>query len=88
MPWVMPLWHGLVQLLRLAAKEHNDDGNDKATSTKQRQQSNVDNDGNNGDGGDGDGDGDGKGDGNDSAAITNAGDVNDNNGSNLRMAIG
>jgi hypothetical protein len=39
MPWVMPLWGGLVQLLQLAAKEHNDndgdDDNDEATLMKQ-----------------------------------------------------
>jgi hypothetical protein len=38
MPWAMPLWHGLVQLLQLAAKEHNDNNTDKATLTKLRQQ--------------------------------------------------
>ncbi len=36
-PWAMYLWRGLVQLLGLAAKEHDDGDNDKATSTKQRQ---------------------------------------------------
>ncbi len=38
MPWAMPLWRGLVQLLRFAAKEHNNDNADKATLTKHRQQ--------------------------------------------------
>ncbi len=28
MPRAMPLWHGFVQILQLAAKEHNDDDND------------------------------------------------------------
>jgi hypothetical protein len=38
MPWAMPLWHCLVQILQLAAKEHDDDNNDKATLAKRRQQ--------------------------------------------------
>jgi hypothetical protein len=28
MPWAMPLWHGFVQILQLAAKEHNDNNDD------------------------------------------------------------
>jgi hypothetical protein len=32
-PWGMYLWRGLVQLLQLATKEHNDDDDDKATLT-------------------------------------------------------
>ncbi len=76
-------WSGLVQLLRLAAKKHND-----TTMTKQRCQSGVDNDGNNGDGGDSGNDGNGDGDGDDSAATANGDDVDDNNSSVMRMAIG
>ncbi len=45
---------GLVQLLRLAAKEHDD-----TTMMKQRRRSNVNDDGNDGDGGDSGDDGNG-----------------------------
>jgi hypothetical protein len=34
-PWVMYLWCGLVQLLRLAAKEHDNNNNEKAMLMKQ-----------------------------------------------------
>ncbi len=35
MPWAMPLWHGLVQLLQSTTKKRNDNNNDEAMSTKQ-----------------------------------------------------
>ncbi len=35
MPWAMSLWHGLIQLLQLATKEHDNNNNDKAALTKQ-----------------------------------------------------
>jgi hypothetical protein len=38
MPWAMHLWRGLVQILQLAAKEHDDDDDDEATLAKQHQQ--------------------------------------------------
>ena len=72
---------GLVQLLRLAAKKHDD-----TTMMKQCHQSNVDDDGDDGDGGDGDGNGNSNG--NDAAAAANGNDVDDDDGSNSRMAIG
>jgi hypothetical protein len=57
---------GLVQLLRLAAKEH-----DNTTMTKQRCQSDVNNDGNDGNGGDSGDDGNGDGDGDDATTAAN-----------------
>ncbi len=74
---------GLVQLLRLAAKKHDD-----TTMLKQRRQSGVDDDGDGGDGGDSGNDGDGDGDGDDSAAAANGDDVDDNDSGVSRTAIG
>ncbi len=72
----------MVQLLRLAAKKHDD-----TTMTKQRCQSGVDNDGNNGNGGDSGDDGNGDGDGDNSAAAANGDDVDDDDRGVLRTAI-
>ncbi len=58
------------------------------TMMKRCWQSNIDDDGDDGNGGDGNGDGNGKGNSNDAAAATNSDDVDDNDGGNLRMAIG
>ncbi len=74
---------GLVQLLRLAAKKHED-----TTMTKQCRRSDVDDDGNDGDGGDSFDDGDGDGDGDDAAAAANGDDVDDDISGVLRTAIG
>ncbi len=74
---------GLVQLLRLAAKEHDD-----TTMTKQRRQSNVDNDGDNGNGRDSGDDGDGDGNGDNATAAADGDDVNDDDSGVLRTAIG
>jgi hypothetical protein len=74
---------GLVQLLRLAAKKHDD-----TTMTKQRCRSGVDDDGNDGDGGDSGDDGDGDGDGDDSAAAADGDDVDDDDRGVSRTAIG
>ncbi len=74
---------GLVQLLRLAAKEHED-----TTLTKQCRQSGVDDDGNESNGGDSGNDGDGDGDGDNSAAAANGDDVDDDDSGILRTAIG
>jgi hypothetical protein len=73
----MPLWHGLVQLLQLAAKGKDYNNDDKVMPTKQRWQSDVDNEGDNGNGGDGNGDGDS----NDAATAANGNNVDDNDGS-------
>jgi hypothetical protein len=56
------------------------------TMTKQHRRSSVNDDGNDGNGGDGDGNGNSNGD--DAAATADGNDVNDDNGSNLRMVIG
>jgi hypothetical protein len=74
---------GLVQLLRLAAKEHDD-----TTMTKQRRRSDVDDDGDDGDGGDSGDDGDGDGDGDDATAAADGDDVDDDDSGVLRTAIG
>jgi hypothetical protein len=74
---------GLVQLLRLAAKEHND-----TTMTKQRRRSNVDDDGNNSNGGDSGNDGNGDGNGDDATAAADGNNVNDDNSGISRTAIG
>jgi hypothetical protein len=74
---------GLVQLLQLAAKEH-----DNTTMMKQRCRSNFNNDGKDGDGGNSGNDGNGDGDGDDATAAADGDDVNDNNSGILRMAIG
>jgi hypothetical protein len=74
---------GLVQLLRLAAKEHED-----TTMMKQRHQSDVNDDSNDGNGGDIGNDGDGDGDGDDDTAAADGDDVDDNDSGVLRMAIG
>jgi hypothetical protein len=63
---------GLVQLLRLAAKKHDD-----TTMTQQRCRSDVNDDGDDGDGGDSGDDGDGDGDGDDAAAAADGDDVDD-----------
>jgi hypothetical protein len=74
---------GLVRLLQLAAKKH-----DNTKMTKQRRRCGVDNDGNDGDGRDSGNDGDGDGDGDDSAAAADGDDVDDNDSVISRMAIG
>ncbi len=73
----------MVQLLRLAAKVH-----DNTAMTKQCHQSNVDGDGNNGDGGDSGNDGNGDGDGDDATTAADGDNVDDNNSGISRMAIG
>jgi hypothetical protein len=55
---------------------------------KQHQQSNVNNDGNNGDGKKGNGNSDSNGNWDDAAATNNSYDVDEDNGGNLRTAIG
>jgi hypothetical protein len=74
---------GLVQLLQLAAKKHDD-----TTMTKQRRRSGVNDDGDNRNGRDSSNDGDGDGDGDNSAATANGDDVDDNASGILRMVIG
>jgi hypothetical protein len=73
----MPLWRGLVQLLRLATKKHNNDNNDKAMSTS-----------NDGRYGNGDGNGDGDSNGNDAAAPANSYNLDEDNVGNSRTKIG
>jgi hypothetical protein len=74
---------GLVRLLRLAAKKHED-----TTMTKQHHQSGVDDDGDDGNGGDSGDDGDGDGDGDKPAAAADGDNVNDNDSGVSRTAIG
>jgi hypothetical protein len=74
---------GLVQLLRLAAKEH-----EVTTMTKQRHQSNVNNDSNNGNGRGSGNDGDIDGVGDNATTAADGEDVDDNNSGVSRMAIG
>ncbi len=73
---------GLVQLLRLAAKKHDD-----TTMTKQRCQSGINNEGDNGDGRDSSNDGEGDGDGDESTAAADGDDVDDNDSGASRTAI-
>ncbi len=73
----------MVQLLRLAAKKH-----DNTTMTKQCRQSGVNDDGNDGNGGDSGNDGNGEGNGDDSAATADGDNVDDDDSGVSRTAIG
>jgi hypothetical protein len=72
MPWAMPMWRGLVQLLQLAAKEQDNNSDDKAMSTKQHYFF-CDNR----NGGDRNGNGNCNGNGNDTATAADANNVDD-----------
>jgi hypothetical protein len=74
---------GLVQLLRLAAKKHNN-----TTMMKKHRQSNVDGGGNDGDGRDSSDDGNGDGNGDNAVTTADGDNVYDDNSGILRMAIG